>query len=84
MEDFSRTAVSLTDERVRWEQPPFDLHRILFQSASGDETGNQTKVYQQPINGQAMDELFMIPAVGRAGRASKSFGAILPFDAGLQ
>jgi cytochrome c peroxidase len=55
---------SLTDERVRYEQAPFD-HPQLF--IPNGHPGFQNSVTDDG-NGQATDELLEIPAVGRNGR----------------
>ena len=55
---------SLTDERVRYEQAPFD-HPQLF--VPNGHPGDQNSVTDDG-NGQATDELLEIPAVGRHGR----------------
>jgi cytochrome c peroxidase len=61
---------SLTDDRVRFEQAPFDHPSIrIVHGAVGDNTTLQT------IGGLAVDEFIDIPAVGAAGRATP----ILPF-----
>jgi cytochrome c peroxidase len=72
---------SLTDERVRWEQAPFDHPSLVIPNG---EDGDENKVFKQPANGQARDTLLTVPAVGKAGRAAKGLGPILSFDAGLQ
>lgn len=72
---------SLTDERVRWEQAPFDHPSLII--ANG-ELGDPNKVYKQPFNGQALDNIIMLPAVGQAGRAAKGLGPLLSFDTGLK
>ena len=56
--------VSLTDERVRYEQAPFD-HPQLF--VPNGHPGNQNSVTNDG-NGQATDDLLEIPAVGSNGR----------------
>ncbi|MDF5720095.1 MAG: cytochrome c peroxidase [Rhizonema sp. PD37] len=55
---------SLTDERVRYEQAPFD-HPQLF--IPNGHPGNQNSVTDDG-NGQATDELLELPTVGRNGR----------------
>ena len=61
---------SLTDDRVRFEQAPFDHPSIrIVHGAVGDNTTLQT------IGGLAVDEFIDIPAVGAAGRTTP----ILPF-----
>jgi len=72
---------SLTDERVRWEQAPFD-HPGL--TVANGEHGDEHQVQHSGPLGQATDDTLTIPAVGRAGRASKGLGPIFPFEAGLQ
>jgi hypothetical protein len=55
---------SLTDERVRYEQAPFD-HPQLF--IPNGHPGDQNSVTNDG-KGQATDDLLEIPAVGRNGR----------------
>ncbi|MDQ1471113.1 MAG: hypothetical protein QOJ99_2593 [Bryobacterales bacterium] len=72
---------SLTDERVRWEKAPFDHPSLIIPNG---EVGDQNRVWKQDFNGQAMDNLLPLPAVGKDGRAVKGLGPITSFDAGLQ
>lgn len=72
---------SLTDERVRWEQAPFDHPSLLIPNG---EIGDQHTVSAQRSTNQAMDDSLQLPAIGQAGRAAKGLGPILPFDAGLK
>jgi len=53
---------SLTDDRVRWEQAPFDHPSLRIpQGAAGDNTALTTS------GGMAIDQFLVIPAVGRGG-----------------
>jgi cytochrome c peroxidase len=56
---------SLTDERVRYEQAPFDHPQLLIPNG---HPGNQNSVTNDG-KGQATDDLLEIPAVGRNGRS---------------
>jgi hypothetical protein len=67
--------LSLTDERVRWEQAPFD-HPELFIPDGASLVPCGTK-------GQACDDWLQLPAVGAAGRAALSLpplGTFLHLD----
>jgi cytochrome c peroxidase len=68
---------ALTDERVRYEQAPFD-HPSL--SVPNGHPLNETSVLRNGTTIYAMDSMMAIPAVGAAGRTTP----ILPFSAGLQ
>ncbi|MGF1723753.1 cytochrome c peroxidase [Photobacterium nomapromontoriensis] len=63
---------SLTDERVRWEQAPFD-HPQLF--VPNGATGDEYAVIDSGT-GIAEEEWLEVPAVGAAGRAAKGLGPI--------
>lgn len=66
---------SLTDERVRWEQAPFD-HPQLF-------VANGHQLTPRPgHNKLAQDNLIEIPAVGKNGR-TQAMGPLKAFDAYL-
>jgi len=56
---------SLTDERVRLQQAPFD-HPQLF--VPNGQVGSQVAVTEDSAHpGQAVDEILEIPAVGKNG-----------------
>jgi cytochrome c peroxidase len=66
---------ALTDERVRWEQAPFDHPALRVPHGSpGDE-------YSTTMNsdGTAKDSFMAIPAVGAGGRAAKGLAPLQPF-----
>jgi len=66
----------LTDERVRWEQAPFD-HPQLF--VPDGHPGDQRQVTNRG-DGNATDALLEIPAVGAGGRQAAGFPMpLLPF-----
>jgi hypothetical protein len=67
---------ALTDERVRFEQAPFD-HPSL--SVPNGHSFNETSVLRNGTTIYAIDNMMAIPAVGAAGRTTP----IVPFDAGL-
>ena len=71
---------SLTDDRVRWEQAPFDHPSLRV--PNGHPYNEFTVIGIGPTN-QAVDDYISIPAVGAAGRSNK-LGPLKPFDAGLQ
>jgi hypothetical protein len=75
---------SLTDERVRWEQAPFD-HPAL-QIPNG-QAGTPLLVTMNPQTGYAFDDVINLPAVGAGGRNGFVPGQripVLPFDLGLR
>jgi cytochrome c peroxidase len=72
---------ALTDERVRWEQAPFDHPSLHIPNG---HPGNELHVRRDPGTGLAQDSFTQIPAVGAAGRAAKRLPPLLPFDAGLK
>ena len=60
--------MSLTDERVRYRQAPFD-HPQLF--VPDGHAGDHTAVVEDSARpGQALDQMREIPAVGRHGGAA--------------
>ena len=69
---------ALTDERVRWEQAPFDHPSLRVPNG---HPYNEFVVLG--VGSQAVDQYISIPAVGAAGRPVK-LGPLKPFDAGLQ
>jgi cytochrome c peroxidase len=71
---------SLTDERVRWEQAPFDHPSLKV--PNGHPYNEFVVLGIGPLK-QAVDEYIAVPAVGAAGRSAK-LGPLKPFDAGLQ
>jgi cytochrome c peroxidase len=72
---------SLTDERVRWEQAPFDHPSLRVPNG---HPYNEFVVLGIGTLKQAVDQYISIPAVGAAGRAAKLLGPLKPFDASLQ
>jgi cytochrome c peroxidase len=71
---------ALTDERVRWEQAPFDHPSLSVPN------GHPTNELIVKANGKtiyAQDDLLVLPAVGAAGRTKKQ-GPLVPFSAGLK
>ena len=72
---------SLTDERVRWEQAPFDHPSIRV--PNGHPYNEFSVMGIGPLK-QAVDQYISVPAIGAAGRAAKNLGPLVPFDAGLK
>jgi len=58
---------SLTDERVRWEQAPFDHPQLLIPNG---HTGDEIQVADDGT-GRATDDFLEVPAVGSEGRAAE-------------
>ena len=71
---------ALTDERVRWEQAPFDHPSLTI--PNGHPT-NEMTVKADGKTIYAQDDLLVLPAVGAAGRTKKQ-GPLVPFSAGLK
>ncbi len=67
--------LSLTDERVRWEQAPFDHPQLIIPNGN-DTTQNHAKLGA----GYAADNYITLPAVGTAGRTTLPAGQ--PWPAG--
>jgi cytochrome c peroxidase len=67
---------SLTDERVRWEQAPFDHPSLDVPEGVADQGSS----LGQSIS---MDRTIHVPAVGREGR-STTLGPLQPFELRLQ
>lgn len=66
--------ISLTDERVRWEQAPFDHPQLLIPD------GHEARVAGNPKRSRVLvDRLREIPAVGAAGRQLQGLPPVRPF-----
>jgi hypothetical protein len=66
--------LALTDERVRWEQAPFDHPQLLIPD------GHEARVAGNPKRNRVLvDRLREIPAVGAAGRQAQGLPPIRPF-----
>lgn len=72
---------TLTDDRVRWEQAPFDHLSLTLPNG---HVGDENKVKFNAATHQAKQETIELPAVGAAGRQAKGLPALQSFDAGLQ
>jgi cytochrome c peroxidase len=70
---------ALTDERVRWEQAPFDHPSLRV--PNGHPYNEYVVLGVGPLK-QAADDYLSLPAIGAAGRSAK-LGPITSFDAGL-
>ena len=65
---------SLTDERVRWEEAPFD-HPQLFVP-----DGHQSRLTGNPKRTRSLaDRMIEKPAVGRNGRLAEGLGPLKPY-----
>lgn len=71
---------ALTDDRVRWEQAPFD-HPAL--RVPDGHPINENAAIPSGATHEAIDDFRLIPAVGAAGRAAKGLPALTSFDSGL-
>jgi cytochrome c peroxidase len=69
-----KVLISMTDERARWEQAPFDHPQIFL--PNGNNTGANHPVMGA---GYAADNYITLPAVGAAGRSTLPAG---PYPAG--
>ncbi|GAB4171128.1 MAG: hypothetical protein Tsb0017_26070 [Geothermobacteraceae bacterium] len=66
--------LSLTDERVRWEQAPFD-HPQLFVP-----DGHEMKITGNPKRTRVLDDRMLeLPAVGRDGRQAEGLPPLKPY-----
>lgn len=66
--------LSLTDERVRWEQAPFDHPQLLIPD------GHEGHVAGNPKRSRVLvDRLREIPAVGAGGRQAQGLPPVRPF-----
>ncbi len=72
---------SLTDERVRWEQAPFDHPSLTLPHG---HVGDETWVKFSKANNQAQQQTYTLPAVGKLGRGVKGLMALKSFESGLQ
>jgi cytochrome c peroxidase len=72
---------SLTDERVRWEQAPFDHPSLTLPHG---HVGDETWVKFSSVNNQAQQQTYTLPAVGKLGRGVKGLIALKSFESGLQ
>ncbi|MBI4311847.1 MAG: hypothetical protein HY681_08695 [Chloroflexi bacterium] len=69
--------MSLTDERVRWQQAPFDHPALCVPNG---HVGDEVAVTETaPGSGIAADSMMCIPAVG-AGGAAEPFGTFMGLD----
>ncbi|MDA0372834.1 MAG: conjugal transfer protein, partial [Planctomycetota bacterium] len=69
---------SLTDERVRFEEAPFDHPQLLIPH------GHQLGAHHQLGSMAAEDQVEILPAVGQQGRAPLGLPPLQPFEAGLR
>lgn len=81
VEDLVAFLKTLTDERVRWEQAPFDHPSIVLPHG---HVGDETWVKFSKATNQAQQATFTLPAVGKLGRGVKGLLPLKSFEAGLQ
>jgi cytochrome c peroxidase len=72
---------TLTDERVRWEKAPFDHPSLPLPNG---HKGDENKVKFNPATNQGLEDSYVLPAVGAAGRQAKRLPALKSFDSGLK
>lgn len=66
--------LALTDERVRWEEAPFDHPQLLV------PVGHERRLAGHPKRTRALaDNLLEIPAVGRNGRQAEGLPPLKPY-----
>ncbi|MDD4915377.1 MAG: cytochrome c peroxidase [Methylococcales bacterium] len=67
--DLTNFLLSLTDERVRYQQAPFDHPQLIVPNG---QTGNELQVTAgNPLNAHlAQDQFLVVPAVGAGGSAT--------------
>jgi len=72
--DLVNFLLALTDERVRWEQAPFDHPQLLVPD------GHENRLEGHPKRTRALaDRMVEKPAVGRNGRQAEGLGPLKPF-----
>jgi hypothetical protein len=68
---------TLTDERVRWEQAPFDHPSLVITNGSvGDENKLNANVLKE--------QTILLQAVGAKGRKAKGMAELKSFESGLK
>jgi cytochrome c peroxidase len=72
---------TLTDERVRLEQAPFDHPSLKLPNG---HIGNEVKVKFNKATNLAAEQSYVLPAVGADGREAKGLMPLQTFDSGLQ
>ncbi|MFZ2406796.1 MAG: cytochrome c peroxidase [Methylobacter sp.] len=72
---------ALTDERVRWEQAPFDHPSLTIPNG---HVGDENWVKFSKETNKARQQTIELPAVGAAGRGAKGLPALQSFDSRLQ
>jgi cytochrome c peroxidase len=72
---------SLTDDRVRWEQAPFDHPELHVPDGA---KGDQNRVNKDGSTGHAQDDVLVLPAIGAQGRAVKNLPPRASFEDGLK
>lgn len=81
VEDLVAFLKTLTDERVRWEQAPFDHPSLTLPHG---HVGDETWVKFSKATNQAQQLTYTLPAVGAAGRGVKALMPLKSFESGLQ
>ena len=81
VEDLAAFLKTLTDERVRWEQAPFDHPSLTLPHG---HVGNEISVKFNRKTNQAVQQTYTIPAVGRLGRGAKDLEPLQAFEAMLE
>lgn len=72
---------TLTDERVKQEQAPFDHPSLIIPHG---HVGNEVKVNFNAITNQAAQQTFTLPAVGAGGRSAVGLLPLPTFDSVLK
>ena len=81
VEDLVAFLKSLTDDRVRWEQAPFDHPSLILPHG---HVGDETWVKFSKATNQAQQQTYTLPAIGKLGRGVKGLLPLQSFEAGLQ
>jgi cytochrome c peroxidase len=81
VEDLVAFLKTLTDERVRWEQAPFDHPSLTLPHG---HVGDENWVKFSKATNQAQQLTYTLPAVGAAGRGVKALMPLKSFESGLQ
>ena len=77
VEDLVAFLKTLTDERVRWEQAPFDHPSLTLPHG---HVGNEMSVKFNKNTNQAVQLIYTLPAVGRLGRGVKDLEPLESFE----
>jgi cytochrome c peroxidase len=81
VEDLVVFLKTLTDDRVRWEQAPFDHPSLTLPHG---HVGDEISVKFNKNTNQAIQQTYSLPAVGKLGRGPKDLEPLQSFETILQ